>query len=177
MTILLAQWHTFPVSLHSCATTCWNMLVIPSYHLAYNIQHVGVHSWGMKELRNTDSSHTVSYGSSVLWKEYNLQFCDSKSEVKVRKGNNILSGSECPHSPKNSDIFNPNSLELVTKLWASIYIYIYIYIFFFFQFFYSFIFLYSILAVCLSTNGERALNYTIVKWLILTSNTQAATKI
>ncbi len=30
-----------------------------------------------------------------------------------------------------------------------------------------------ILVVCLSTNGERALNYTIVKWLILTTNTQA----
>ena len=29
------------------------------------------------------------------------------------------------------------------------------------------------LVVCLSTNGERALNYTIVKWLILTTNTQA----
>ncbi len=31
----------------------------------------------------------------------------------------------------------------------------------------------SKLVVCLSTNGERALNYTIVKWLILTTNTQA----
>ncbi len=30
-----------------------------------------------------------------------------------------------------------------------------------------------LLVVCLSTNGERALNYTIVKWLILTTNTQA----
>ncbi len=29
------------------------------------------------------------------------------------------------------------------------------------------------LVVCLSTNGERALNYTIVKRLILTTNTQA----
>ncbi len=30
----------------------------------------------------------------------------------------------------------------------------------------------SILVVCLSTNGERALNYTIVKRLILTTNIQ-----
>ncbi len=29
------------------------------------------------------------------------------------------------------------------------------------------------LVVCLSTNGERALNHTIVKRLILTTNTQA----
>ncbi len=27
--------------------------------------------------------------------------------------------------------------------------------------------------MCLSTNGERALNYTVVNWLILTINTQA----
>ncbi len=30
-----------------------------------------------------------------------------------------------------------------------------------------------VLVVCLSTNGERALNHTIVKQLILSTNTQA----
>ncbi len=34
-------------------------------------------------------------------------------------------------------------------------------------------FKYITLVVCLSTNGERALNHTIVKRLILTTNTQA----
>ncbi len=57
-----------------------------------------------------------------------------------------------------------------------IYLFLVYHLFLYLLFIYSifiYLFFLNLLVVCLSTNGERASNYTIVKWLILTSNTQA----